>query len=154
MRHIIIDTREKRPWDFPQNVPVKRQALNAGDYAIEGDCFFAIERKSLQDFLGTIFADWERFKREIARMNAAHFVAKVVIVEADFEDFLYTMENGEMQPPKYESTFISPQAILSRIAELTLMNVSVLFCKNADCAASMAQYLLLNRLKMLEKIKI
>lgn len=154
MRHIIIDTREKRPWDFPPNVPIKRQALNAGDYAIEGDSFFSIERKSLADFIGTIFANWERFKREIDRMNAAHFVAKVIIVEADFMDFLYTTENGEMIPPKYESTYITPQAILSRISELTLMNVSVLFCKNADCAASMAQYLLLNRLKMLEKIKV
>ena len=154
MRHIIIDTREKRPWDFPPNVPIKRQALNAGDYAIEGDSFFSIERKSLQDFLGTIFANWERFKREISRMTAAHFVAKVIIVEADFADFLYSMENGEMMPPKYESTYITPQAILSRIAELTLMNVSVLFCKNSEYAATMAQYLLLNRLKNLEKMKI
>lgn len=152
MRHIIIDTREKRPWDFPPNCPIKRQALNAGDYAIEGDSFFAIERKSLQDFLGTIFANWERFKRELQRMQTAHFVARVIIVEADFADFLYSMEDGEMRPPKYESTYISPQAILSRISELTLMGVTTLFCKNAEYSATMAYYLLLNRLKKLEKM--
>ena len=90
MRYIIIDTREQKPFDFPLNVPIKRATLKTGDYAIEGDNFFSIERKSKADFIGTIFHDWARFKRELQRMDESRFVAKVIVVEADFTDFLFT----------------------------------------------------------------
>ena len=155
MRYIIIDTREQKPFDFPLNVPIKRATLKTGDYAIEGDNFFSIERKSKADFIGTIFHDWARFKRELQRMDESRFVAKVIVVEADFTDFLFTENsNGELTAPNYTNTSITPQAIITRIAELALMNVTVLLCKNAEYAATMAYYLLLNRLKQLNKIEI
>lgn len=155
MRHIIIDTREQKPFDFPLNVPIKRATLKTGDYAIEGDDFFAIERKSKADFLGTIFHDWQRFKRELQRMADGNFVAKIIIVEADFKDFLFSENaDGELIAPNYTNTCISPQAIISRIAELSLMNVTVLLCGNAQYAATMAYYILLNRLKQLKNIEI
>ena len=62
-RAIIIDTREQRPWVFPAYVAVRVDTLKQGDYALEGDDRYAIERKSLEDFIGTIFSGWERFKR-------------------------------------------------------------------------------------------
>lgn len=155
MRHIIIDTREQKPFDFPLNVPVKRATLKTGDYAIEGDDFFAIERKSKADFLGTIFHDWQRFKRELQRMADGNFVAKIIIVEADFKDFLFSENtDGELIAPNYTNTCIPPQAIISRIAELSLMNVTILLCGNAQYAATMAYYILLNRLKQLKNIEI
>lgn len=154
MRYIIIDTREQKPFDFPLNVPIKRAALKTGDYAIEGDDFFAVERKSKQDFLNTVFKDWDRFKREIKRMDDGNFAAKIIIVEADFADFLFAERDGELAAPQYQNSYITPQAIVTRIAELSLMNVSVLLCKNAEYAATMCYYLLLNRLKQLNKIQI
>ena len=51
---IIIDTREQTPWSFPPEIPVEIGTLKTGDYALAGDDAFAIERKSKDDFLGTI----------------------------------------------------------------------------------------------------
>ena len=148
---ILIDTREQRPWMFPEYVPVRLATLNAGDYALEGDTHFAIERKSLDDFIGTVFSGWDRFKRELARMTAAGFVARVIIVEADYAHTLFSMTSkGQLVPPPHNHPNISPEAVASRVAELTLMGVSVLFCGNAEGAAVQAYHLLMNRNKELQ----
>jgi len=143
---IIIDTREQRPWAFPEWVPVKVQALPAGDYALEGDDYFAIERKSLDDFVGTLFSGWQRFQRELARMERARFVARVIIVEADYADLMFTQdEDGELVPPSHRHGSITPQAMAARIAELALQGVTTLFCRDASHAALQAYYLLMER---------
>lgn len=151
MRKIVIDTREQRPWVFPDWVPVCVGTLRTGDYALEGDDHFAVERKSLNDFLGTIFSHWQRFQREIGRMDGAGFPAKVIIVEADFADCCFSEKNGAIIPPKHDHVRITPQAVISRIAELAMMNVTVLFCKNEQLAAAMAYGLLMNRLTQIEE---
>jgi ERCC4-type nuclease len=63
---IVIDTREQTPWSWePSDAITTVAGLNAGDYALLADTEpvrgkdrlavrFAIERKSLEDFLGTI----------------------------------------------------------------------------------------------------
>jgi ERCC4-type nuclease len=90
MLKIIIDTREQSPWSFPPECAVTvRGTLSAGDYAIYGDDSFAIERKSLDDFLGTISSGWERFQRELKRMESASFPARIIIVEGDFVSIMY-----------------------------------------------------------------
>jgi ERCC4-type nuclease len=88
---IVIDTREQAPWGWEPHLATTRvQGLAAGAYALEIDCEqvkrretlavrFAVERKSLDDFLGTISTGWERFQRELDRMEL--FPARVVIVE-------------------------------------------------------------------------
>ncbi len=83
---IVCDTREQSPW-IPWVwrdgrrilLPVVRRALVAGDYTIEGYSEeIAVERKSLQDWIGTMFGastdalgeratSWERFRREVVR---------------------------------------------------------------------------------------
>lgn len=83
---IVVDTREQTPWipaiERPGGrrilLPVVRRKLNAGDYTVEGyEAEIAIERKSLADWIGTMFSavdtaegkatSWERFRRELAR---------------------------------------------------------------------------------------
>lgn len=151
-RAIIIDTREQRPWTFPEWAAVRVGTLKQGDYALEGDDRFAIERKSLDDFIGTIFSGWERFKRELERMTRADFAAKVIIVEADFHQLCFSVaENGELLAPEHRHYNVSPQAVASRIAELAFMGVTCLFCRDAGHAAMQAYYLLMKRLEQLEK---
>ncbi len=143
---IIQDTREQRPWVFPEYVRTRVATLPAGDYALEGDDRFAIERKSLDDFVGTLFSGWERFIREIGRMEGAGFVARVVIVEADYEDLMMREgAGGGIIPPAHRHTLITPQAVAGRIAELTLMGVTCLFCRDPGHAALQAYYLLCRR---------
>ena len=108
--------------------PVKRQKTLA--------VRFAIERKSLDDFLGTIGAGWERFQRELDRMEA--FPARVIIVEGDFEDCCFKESNKGIEPPQHNHPMITPKFVSKRIAELTMQGVGVLLCGNAQYASAMA----------------
>ena len=147
--HIIIDSREQSPWSWdPNDATTEIAGLSAGDYALASDTEqpkrrgqlrpvrFAVERKSLEDFLGTISTGWERFNRELTRMEA--FPARVVIVEGDFADVCFSERGGEIIPPPHNHPQLRPSFVARRIAELTMMGVSVLMCGNAEMASGMA----------------
>lgn len=132
---VIIDTREQAPWGLaPFGCEVKIRKLNAGDYALEGDDDnFAIERKSLNDFLGTVSTGWERFQREVGRM--ASMVARPIVVEGDFAEFCYTTEKGQLIAPQHPHHRLGPAFCALRVAELTLMRCQVVFAGDAGNAA-------------------
>lgn len=136
---IVIDTREQRPWGFPPHIKVEIGTLRTGDYALKGDeANFAVERKSGDDFVGTISLGWHRFCKELNRMEDAHFAAKVVVVDTDFETFCYRLRQGTLIPPDHEHTRCTPQFVMKRIAQLTMRNVSVIFAGSAEYGAAIA----------------
>ena len=93
--------------------------------------------KSLEDFLGTISAGWDRFLRELDRMDA--FPARVVIVEGSFADCCFSGGEGEqVTPPPHNHPVLQPAFVARRIAELTLMGVSVLLAGDSQLAAGLA----------------
>ena len=149
---ITIDTREQRPWSFPPFIEIEIGTLRTGDYAISGDSGFAIERKSADDFAGTISTGWHRFVRELNRMDEAQFAAKVIIVESDFETFCYRTRQGEILPPNHEHTRITPQFVMKRIAQLTMRGVSVLFAGNAELGSAIALRLFYEREEMIKDV--
>lgn len=137
---IAIDTREQRPWSFDRGrVNVVYRALDAGDYALDGDTGFSIERKSLDDFCGTISSGWSRFRREIDRM--AHYPARVIIVEADFAETCF----WQGKPPQHNHPRVTPQFVMMRIAELTMIGVSILWAGDRDLAAALCLAILERR---------
>ena len=147
--HIIIDTREQRPWSFePHLVHSTVGTLKTGDYAIAGDDGFAIERKGLDDFVGTISTGWDRFCREIERMK--DWPAKVVIVEGTFEQCCFTERNDEIIPPVHGHHRITPQFIAKQISILSLMGVAVLFAGDAGLAAGLAYTIFKERADAIE----
>ena len=148
---IIIDTREQRPWAFPPDVNVEIDTLRTGDYALKGDQNFAIERKSGEDFVGTISTGWCRFVKELNRMDTAKFAAKVVIVECDFETFCYRIHQGAILPPDHEHVRCTPQFLMKRIAQLSFRGVSVIFAGHPGYAAAIALRLLYERNEQLEQ---
>lgn len=91
---VVIDTREQTPWQFkslqgldkqkkgpPSPLVIKSQskALKTGDYSIVGyEDQFTLERKSLEDALGTFTSGRERFERELERMASMKFAAVVL----------------------------------------------------------------------------
>ena len=135
---IVIDTREQTPWSFPPEIPVEIETLKTGDYALAGDDAFAIERKSKDDFLGTISTGWGRFCRELNRMEAAGFPAKPVIVECDFSAFCFSERNGEIIPPDHEHYKLTPQFVMKRIGQLTARGAPVICAGNPELASALA----------------
>jgi len=146
--HIVIDSREQSPWAWdPSDAITDIRALVAGDYALAEDCErvrgrealavrFAVERKSLDDFLGTISGGWDRFQRELTRMES--FPARVVIVEGDFAQCCFEEVNGELMLPEHNHPNLRPAFVARRIAELTMQGVTVLLAGNAQLAAGLA----------------
>ncbi len=142
---IVIDTREQRPWSFPEYISTVISKIDAGDYALEGDNRFAIERKSANDFAGTIGSGWPRFCRELKRMDDSGFIIKVIIVEATLEDFCYRTCNGQIVPPDHGHYRITPKFLMKRVAQLTLRGASVIFAGDAELAAAIAYRILKER---------
>lgn len=135
MLKITVDTREQQPWAFPDHLAaVNRGTLRAGDYALDGDYGFAVERKSLNDFVGTLSSGWDRFLKQLMRM-ASH-ATKVIIVEGSLVEVI----KHEYNHPK-----VKPVFILKRIAELTMLGVSVLFADNPITAAGLCFSILKRR---------
>ena len=163
--HIVIDSREQNPWAWePSDATVEIAGLVAGDYALASDTEMpkrkgqlrpvrmAIERKELNDFLGTISVGWDRFTKELERMAA--FPARVVIVEGDFKSCCFSQgaERGDVIPPPHNHPMLRPSFVGRRIAELTFMGVSVLFAGDAGCAAGLAMRVFRRRLEATEGI--
>ena len=62
--------------------------------------------------------------------------------------------NGEIIAPRHCHPMISPQAVASRVAELTLMGVSCLFCRDPGHAALQAYHLLCKRFIQLKEAEL
>ena len=151
---ILIDTREQIPWAFDEaDVDTTICTLRTGDYALEGDEGFGIERKSLDDFLGTISSGWPRFVRELNRMDEAGWAAKVIVVEGDYASITFRETDGELVPPAHRHWMLTPQFVEKRVAELTMRRVSVLFAKDASLAAGLAAAIFRQRRKELDERK-
>ncbi len=157
---IVIDTREQSPWAWePCDAICEVHGLASGDYALYQDCEpvrgrdsyavrFAIERKSLEDFLGTISTGWDRFQRELDRM--AGFPARVVIVEGDFKHVCFSGDVGCVSPPPHNHPMLTPLFVARRVSELTMAGVSVLFAGDAALASGLAYRVFRRRIETFE----
>lgn len=95
---IVVDTREQLPYTFdPARVEVTRHALPAGDYSLVGlEDRIAIERKSLEDFVGTVIRARFRFEAEL--MKLAEYELGCVVVEADVSDVVNHLYRSGTHP--------------------------------------------------------
>lgn len=100
---IVIDTREQLPYSF--QFESIRSALKTGDYSLIGlETTIAIERKSLDDFIGCITTGRDRFEKELSR---ADLLEKFwVVIEAN----LTSIEKG-----LYRSK-VNPESVLGTLA--------------------------------------
>lgn len=86
---VIVDTREQLPLDFSRFgnwiESTRRGTLSVGDYSVEGyEDSITLERKSLEDLVGTLMHSRERFIRQCERM--ALYRHKAIIVECTYEE--------------------------------------------------------------------
>ncbi len=81
---VICDSREQLPWDLSP-MKCERGTLPTGDYSVLGlEHLIAVERKSLDDMLGCVGVERERFEREMHRLLA--YEARALVIEATWAD--------------------------------------------------------------------
>lgn len=66
---VVIDTREKKPLEFPHLQAVS-DTMQTGDYGLQGLPDFCVERKSIADMVNSLTGERERFWRELERLRA------------------------------------------------------------------------------------
>ena len=104
---IVIDTREQLPYEFPADrVTSIRRALAAGDYSLEGrESEFAVERKSLADFVQTVIRGRERFHKELAKLKS--YRRACVVIEGSMADITQARYPGGAHPASVLGAIIS-----------------------------------------------
>ncbi len=86
----VIDTREQLPLDLGDEIKTVRNTLATGDYSVVGlESFIAVERKSLDDLLGCVGRDRDRFDRECQRLLA--YPTRAIVVETSWAE----LEKGD-----------------------------------------------------------
>ena len=130
---IITDCREQNPWNFYNNI-IETATLNSGDYSIKGfEDYFAVERKSLADFIACCGRERERFKRELSRLRG--YWVKAVVIEGSMDQIIA----GD-----YRSK-INPASVIGAIASWTVKyNISFILAGDRNNAEKFALCLMRN----------
>lgn len=126
----IVDPREQRPWAL---TPLKTEVatLYTGDYSVKGlENVIAIERKSLEDIIGCVGQNRERFEHCIKRMLA--YPVRAVIVEATWAD----LEGGAWRSK------ISPASAVGSVLGWVARGIPFQFAGDASKASTMAARLM------------
>jgi len=81
MPTVLIDYREQKPYEFPDNRATDEIELDVGDYTLDGfEDIFSVERKTLDDLATSLGTDRERFEAEIQRAQSLDEF--IVVIEA------------------------------------------------------------------------
>jgi len=95
---VIVDTREKNPFDFSRLknwiAEERSQALKVGDYSIEGmEELLVLERKTLTDLITTLIQQRERFFKQCEKMTKYRW--RALLIEASYEDIKSPYDQDE-----------------------------------------------------------
>ena len=105
---IIIDTREQHPYEFPKEIPTIRTALATGDYSLRGfEALITFERKSLEDYWGSITHGRERFFEELRRMQKIPPPNRSIIVESSWRAAISFRDGSLINPEAIKGTTLS-----------------------------------------------
>ena len=147
---IAVDSREQRPHHYLDGVEVskgvtvryKPASLYVFDYCVHSDwtgtdgklCVpnFAVERKSVSDFIGSWFngnnARREREKIKKARKLWGGKYPIVYVLDGDTEEI------GAYMYDRFPSGRVTPQAVHAKISDLRFAGVQVILCRNKHVA--------------------
>lgn len=137
---VVQDTREQTPWTFSAACDVEVRKLDYGDYSVSGfESRWAIERKSLCDFVGSITTGRDRFLRELSALR--RYEQACVVVEATLDDVLERRYQRQGRRGVVGST-VHPASILGTTWALCARYVPIYWAGDARLAAVMAEGLL------------
>jgi len=136
---IKIDTREQAPYNF--DTPSEVGAISVGDYSLVGlENNIAIERKELNDLIGCLTTDRERFEKELHKGRALDYFG--LVVEASLSD----LANGH-----YRSRMGPRSAIQSLLAFSIRYRLPIWFCESREYGQRVTESLLLKYAREIEK---
>jgi len=126
---IIIDSREQTPLEFSNKFPTEIGNLFAGDYSIKHlEPNFTIERKSINDLVGSTIHDRARFERQLHRMGAYRFARLIV-----------TGHRSDVEAGRYYSN-AAPRSVLNSVDAFEVRHgVPVVWAGSADRAARLVE---------------
>lgn len=96
---IVQDTREQAPLDFTRwpDVTVEVSGLPSGDYALKGlETLASIERKSIDDLVGSLSAGRDRFEAELTRARGYDLFC--IVAECSMQDIAQHHYRSRMLP--------------------------------------------------------
>lgn len=104
----IVDTREQTPLDLSPLL-VRVGTLDTGDYALAAaPDSIRIERKSLDDLLGCVGRDRERFEREVMRLLA--YPVRVLLIESTWAEIELGQWRSKVKPEQAIGSLLGWQA--------------------------------------------
>jgi len=134
---IYVDTREQKPLTFVSHQTAV-QTLKIGDYVSSNQpptCQVCIERKAMNDFVGTLSGGYERFCRELDKAVAANSYV-VVLVESTLNQ---CMDSGANIYRRF--TKVTPDYVFHNVRE-TIQKypmVQFLFVDGREVAATIIE---------------
>jgi len=136
---IKIDSREQRPYKFEN--PSEVGTIPIGDYSIVSlENHIAIERKELNDLIGCLTADRDRFERELFKGRSLDYFA--LVIECSLSD----LANG-----RYRSKMNPKSAIQSLLAFSVRYRLPIFFVESKEYGQRLTESLLLRYAKEIEK---
>lgn len=123
---IIVDTREQKPWSFPEHTTAVAK-LDTGDYSIQGlEDILCIERKRNVSEIANNITE-KRFADVLSRMSKYRF--PFILLEFDLNDVLDFPIGSDIPKKLWDKIKIKPQFILKHLTEMCLLyNIYVIFC--------------------------
>jgi ERCC4-type nuclease len=139
-RVIYCDSREQNTLCF-KNTKSLRKKLDFGDYAFSDALWsgnVVIERKSLNDLIGTLFSGYDRFIREIERAKNDD-ACLVILVECNLSD---SIDYRNRKTLNYHIT-IPPEVIFHKVRNLIQQysHIQFLFVHSHNKAAEIVEKL-------------
>lgn len=115
---IVVDSNEYshgKAWIFPgYNIHVQSLLKFGCDYAIRGQVgTIGVERKSYDDYVRCIGVDWERFQKQLAKLQTNRHYA--VIVEGNIDD------------PITRRSLMIPESVITQTAKVVALGVPIVF---------------------------
>ena len=136
---ILIDTREQRPYNFEN--PSEVGTIPIGDYSIAGlENHIALERKELNDLIGCLTTDRDRFERELFKGRSLDYFG--LVIECSLSDLVNGRYRSEMNPKS---------AIQSLLTFSVRYRLPVWFCESREYAQRITESLLCKYVKEIEK---
>lgn len=136
---VLVDTREKQPWEFLSSSILGREfvKLDSGDYTVDGlEDILAIERKRDVAELANNVTE-KRFPDWLERMAEKRF--KYILIECDLQDVIDYPVGSSVPKRLWGKVRISGSYLMKCISQIQVKyGIHVVFCSNARTAAHLA----------------